>query len=79
MDQLGIYAALGVPGVWFCNGAQIEFHALQTDGAYARRDRSAAIPIFGSTDLERFLAMRNDSDETTWVRSFRTWVQGLKR
>jgi Uma2 family endonuclease len=79
IDQLAIYSALGVPEVWFCDGARVEFHALQRDGAYAPQDRSAAFPFLDSADLERFLALRNEGDETTWIRSFREWVRTLKR
>lgn len=79
LDQLAIYAALGVPEVWLCDGEKIEFHALETDGAYTRRDRSPALPFLRPADLERFLALRNESDETTWIRSFRDWARSLKR
>ena len=78
IDQLGIYSALGVPEVWFCDGSDIEFHVLQSDDTYARQDYSVAFPFLASGDLTRFLALRNDSDETTWIRSFRTWVRTLK-
>jgi Uma2 family endonuclease len=82
IDQLAIYSALGVPEVWFCDGTRVEFHAMVSGGAYARRDRSAAFPFLDAGDVERFLALRNEGDETTWIRSFRAWVQtriGLDR
>jgi len=79
LDHLAIYSALGVPEVWLCDGEKVEFYALETDGAYSRRDRSPALPFLNSADLERFLAMRNETDETTWIRSFREWARSLKR
>lgn len=79
LDQLAIYSAFGVPEVWLCNGEKVEFHAIETDGTYTRRDRSRAFPFLKPADLERFLALRNESDETTWIRSFRQWAGGLKR
>jgi Uma2 family endonuclease len=79
IDQLAIYSALGVPEVWLCDGVRVEFHVLQSDGSYARQDRSAAFAFFDHAELERFLAVRNECDETTWVQSFRKWVQRRER
>jgi len=79
IDQLAIYSALGVPEVWFCDGVRIKIYSLETDGTYARRDRSPSLAFLDPADLERFLALRNESDETTWIRSFRDWAQGLKQ
>lgn len=79
VDQLGIYASLGVPEVWLCDGVAIQVHQLQNDGTYARRDRSPAFPFLPLREVERFLEHRNAADETTWIRRFREWVRNLPR
>ena len=78
LDQLGIYAALGVPELWLCDGSAIRAYHLQPDGTYAEQPGSLSFPFLPLAELLRFLAQRNDADETTWTRSFRDWVRGLK-
>lgn len=79
IDQLGVYASLGVPEVWLCDGVTIQIHQLQDDGVYARQTRSPSFPFLPLHEVERFLGQRNATDETTWIRRFRQWVQTLDR
>lgn len=79
VDQLGIYAALGVPEVWLCDGAAIRVCQLQGDGTYAKQPRSPSFPFLPLDEIERFLEQRNATDETTWIRQFRAWARNLKR
>ena len=78
IDQLGIYAALGVPEVWLCDGAKIHVYQLQGDGVYAQRAQSPSFPFLPLGEVEGFLTQRNATDETTWIRQFREWVGTLK-
>lgn len=78
VDQFGIYAALGVPELWLCNGSAIRAFRLQSDGTYAGEPQSLSLPLLPLAELERFLARRNETDETTWTRSFRDWVRTLE-
>ena len=77
LDQLSIYADLGVPEVWFYDGTTLKVHQLQSDGKYAQQARSPSFPFLPLEEIERFLARRNETDETTWIRSFRAWVKTL--
>jgi len=79
LDQLSIYADLGVPEVWLYDGSLLKVHQLQSDGKYVQQARSPAFPFLPLEEIERFLARRNDTDETTWIRSFRAWVKTLDR
>jgi len=79
INKLGIYAALGVPEVWRCDGAEIRVYQLQADGEYARQSRSPSFPFLPLEQIVRFLAERNASDETTWIRRFRAWARSLER
>jgi len=78
LDQLGIYAALGVPEVWICDGTHLKIYRLQTDGEYAIQDRSPTFPSLPPVTILDFLARRNSTDETSWIRSFRQWVKNIR-
>jgi hypothetical protein len=75
---LGIYAALGVPEVWICDGESIQVYALEGD-AHVRVDRSIAFPFLPIDGLERFLAQRDTTDETSLLLSFLEWIRALPR
>lgn len=75
MDKLAIYADLGVSEVWFYDGDSLRMHMLQSDGTYQTKTRSSLLPQLTTEILEGFLARRQESDETTWVRSFCDWVR----
>lgn len=75
IDRMAIYAALGVPEVWRYNGTTLTIDELGEDGQYHERARSRNLPFLPPKEIARFLAARNDTDETTWIRSFRQWVR----
>jgi Uma2 family endonuclease len=75
MDQLGIYAALGVPEVWICDGANLKIYRLQPDGVYAKQGGSPSLPSISPEIVLDFLSRRKQSDETTWIKAFRQWVR----
>jgi Uma2 family endonuclease len=79
LDQLNIYSSFGVPEVWIFDDAVLKVFRLQPDETYARQSRSPAFPFLPLDEVERFLARRNETDETTWIRSFREWIKTLKR
>lgn len=74
LDQLGIYAALGVPEIWICDGDTLEVYQLGDDRNYVRQDHSLAFPFLPIDQVQRFLDQGKTADETTWIRSFRSWV-----
>ena len=78
LDQLGIYAALGVPEVWMCDGVHLRIYRLQGDGNYAPQDLSPTFPALPPESILDFLARRNNTDETSWIKSFREWVRKSK-
>jgi len=79
LDQLSIYADLGVPEVWLFDGMTLKVYHLQPEGVYAQRSRSPSFPFLPLEQIEAFLARRDESDETTWIRSFRAWVKTIER
>ncbi|MGW8257592.1 MAG: Uma2 family endonuclease, partial [Thermoguttaceae bacterium] len=74
LDQLEVYASLGLPEVWICDGEHIKIHLL-SDGAYVSQDRSSALPSLFPETVLSFLRKRHDTDETSWIKSFRQWVR----
>ena len=78
LDKLAIYASLPVPEVWVYDGSTLQVHQLQPDGSFARQMCSLAFPRLPLAEVERFLARRDESDETTWIRSFRDFVRGYR-
>jgi len=78
LDRMGIYASIGVPEVWRYETGQIVVHVLRADGSYERQDQSPSFPFLPLSEFSRFLARRNDSDETTWIRQFGRWAATLR-
>jgi Uma2 family endonuclease len=79
IDQLAIYASLGVPEVWLCRGTAIHVYALQAEGSYERRDRSLAFPFLPPEGLQRFLDRRDALDENSLLREFVDWARMMER
>ncbi len=79
IDKLVIYADLGVPEVWLCDGKSLKVYQLQPDGTYTQQSRSPAFPFLPLEEVQDFLARRDQTDETSLIRSFWTWVKTLKR
>lgn len=75
LDRMAIYAALGVPEVWRCDGEVLTLHLLQADETYAPAKRSRALPDLPPDEVLRFLRLSDEQDETSLIRSFRAWVR----
>lgn len=75
VKRVSIFAAIGVNELWRHNGKQLRFCVRQDDGTYEDRDTSLAFPFLKPTDLEPYLRIDDDVDETTRVRRFRDWLR----
>jgi Uma2 family endonuclease len=78
LNQLGIYSALGVPEVWICDGKQLKIYRLRSDGEYSTENSSPTFPSLPPETILEFLAKRNSTDETSWIKSFRQWVKNIR-
>jgi Uma2 family endonuclease len=76
LDRFPIYAALEFPEIWQYVDGEIVVHLLQADGQYAASERSLALPMISTKKLVEHLERCDETDETTWIRDFRRWVQG---
>ena len=79
IDRFPIYAALSFPEIWQYADGEIVIHLLQKNGQYAVREQSVALPMVSVKKLVEHLDRCHETDETTWIRAFRRWVQtGMK-
>lgn len=74
VDRLSIYAALGVPEVWRCDGRSLTVLRL-TEGTYTEADESVEVPGFPVAEIPRFLDLGEPLDDTTRLRNFVTWLR----
>lgn len=75
LDRMQVYAQLRVPEVWRYDGRQLRVCLLQKDNSYADSESSSALPQLRRVDLEQFLNQRDETDDTSLLRSFRKWVR----
>ncbi len=75
LDTLPVYAALGIPEVWRCDGKAIEFLHRQDDGHYLAQDASRNFPSLKPADIAAFLAQAESVDKTQLIREFRSFVR----
>ena len=73
-SKLAIYAAFGVPEVWWFDGRTLCVFALGGDGQYQQRSSSVSFPNLPPAEIEKVLAKLGTASETALVRSFRQWV-----
>jgi Uma2 family endonuclease len=73
LDRMEIYAALGVPEVWRCDGRNLTVAILTGEG-YAESDHSPTFPNIPLSGIVEHLNLRSQADETSIIRAFRAWV-----
>ena len=74
IDRMEIYAALGVPELWRWDNGVLQFWVLSQQ-QYQQVQQSATFPQLSRTDLEAFIALADQTDQTTLIRRFRAWVR----
>jgi Uma2 family endonuclease len=74
LNRLAIYGRMNVPEVWRHDGQALTILARQADGTYAAVTHSLAFPRVTPADVEGFLALRGQQDETSIVRQAREWA-----
>lgn len=79
LDRLPLYASLGIPEVWRWNQGWLSIHVLRDGGHYDVVETSSCFPWLPPGKFAAFLRRWPDTDETTWIRSFRAWVRGHLR
>ncbi|MBI4603765.1 MAG: Uma2 family endonuclease [Planctomycetes bacterium] len=75
VNQLEIYAGLGVPEVWSHDGEKIVVHRLEATGEYSVSDWSATFPSLPLAALNRFLEQRATLSDTQLLRLVLEWIR----
>ena len=78
IDRLSLYATLGAPEVWRYDKNGLHVMQLQPDGSYTQQERSHCFAFLPLDEFRQFLTRRRDTDETTWIRTFRAWAATLR-
>ncbi|MEW6211336.1 MAG: Uma2 family endonuclease [Acidobacteriota bacterium] len=74
IDKLPIFAHLGVPEVWRCDGNRVSILHLEND-AYRERDESPVLPRVTAALLTEFLEDSKTMKRTVWLRKLRAWAR----
>lgn len=84
LNQLALYADLGVPEIWRFDGRRLKIYHLQNDGEYIEcvdakrlvaRHRSLTFHLLPATKVEEFIEQCQITGVITSVRHFREWVR----
>lgn len=74
INQLEIYADLGIPEVWRYDGRTIHFYQLQGK-KYVECDRSPTFPILAAPKVSEFLEQCKTIGVATSSNQFRAWAR----
>jgi len=77
LDKLPIYAHIGVPEVWRCDGERLTIFELGGE-AYAQTSRSVALPPLTGEILSGFVKERAALGSAAWLRGVRERMQAAK-
>jgi len=78
LDQLAIYADMGVPEVWIYDEESIHVWLLQPDGGYRQQGQSAAFPFLPLDEFQEFLRQQPGIEEAHGWRSYEEWLRRLE-
>jgi Uma2 family endonuclease len=70
VPRMPVFARIGVPEVWRCQGGRVRFYRLKSGAKYEAVQRSAAFAFLKPADLTRFLSRRSEIGENGVVREF---------
>jgi Uma2 family endonuclease len=73
--RLMIYAGLGVPEVWQCDGERLTIHRAAGAGSFVVAGASQWFPGFPVHELAVFVQRRTEVEESALIAEFRAWVR----
>jgi Uma2 family endonuclease len=73
LDKFPIYAALGVAEIWRCDGQQVWFYRLETNG-YTPVDTSVVLERVTAQDIASFLAQGRQTGRQALFDAVRVWA-----
>ena len=75
LNRLGIFAALGVPEVWRCDGERFYIHVLQSSGEYQEVEASPTFPGIPVAEIIPFLQENETRGYLGMIRAFHEWAR----
>ena len=74
LDKLPLFASMGIPEVWRCDGQRVTILLLEQDG-YRKSSSSQSLPVLTSEDLTRFLAESRTMLSPDWFQAVSNWAR----
>ena len=74
LDKLDLFASMGIPEVWRCDGERVTILILVEDG-YRVATASRALPALTSEILTRFLAQSRTTLSPDWFQAVSGWAR----
>jgi Uma2 family endonuclease len=75
LDKLPLFASMGIPEVWRCDGQRVTILILDQDH-YHESPSSQALPLLTSEVLTRFLAESRTMLSPDWFQAVSDWSRG---
>ena len=77
LNQLAIYADMGVPEVWIYDEEAIHIWVRQADGQYREAPRSASFPFLPMHEFLEFVQRQPGIEEADGWRAYEDWLRRL--
>ena len=75
-DKLPLFASMGIPEVWRCDGQRVSIFILDRDqGSYRESSHSLALPALTSEVLTQFLAESRTTLSPDWFQAVSDWAR----
>lgn len=74
LNKLALFASMGIPEVWRCDGERVTIHILDQD-VYRESASSLALPVLTSETLTRFLHMSRTMLSPDWFGMVSDWAR----
>ena len=75
VDVERLYAGLGVPELWRCDGQAVCILRLGRDGRYDEQGRSDVVPGLRAADVMPVLEPKEEPDDDRWGQATRRWAR----
>ena len=75
--SIEVWRRFGVPEVWVCDGAALQFLALQPDGRYFESQTSVSFPFLSASEVFDWVARPQTGNETQWIKAVRGWARDV--
>jgi Uma2 family endonuclease len=76
IDKLGLFASMGIPEVWRCDGQQVSIFILDHErDSYRESSHSIALPALTSEVLTRFVAESRTMLSPDWFQAVGDWAR----